>query len=163
MLTKLVEMDGKWYRIRSIPAYYAQKFLSKDPSDVRDFDEGEVIYLMSFVDAKIDGNYIPLEDSLTIDVMVDDWLSLDRLVNEVYDFNFSFMADWKMWRVPSVNDFVGSEPRQLSPFIHAIITQGYATLSELKSTCSLRDAFEMQDSILTKAMNEYRYSQMRGM
>lgn len=150
------------YRIRSIPAYYAQRFLSDGERESPEFTEEEVIYLMSYVDFKDGKDYVPLDSEELIDSLVPDWECLDRLISVVYNHNFGFMREWKVWRIPSLHGFVGSDPRQLSPFIHTIIVNGFATLSELKTSCSLRDAFEMQDSLLTKAMNEYRFSQMRG-
>lgn len=163
MLTEITEYCGRKYRIRSIPAYYAQQFLSTgEPAEDREFTEDEVLYLVSFVDAKADKEWVPLDEPDLVDSLIEDWMGLDKLVAMVYNHNFGFMRDWKIWRVPSIRDFMGSEPKQLSPFINAIITNGYATLSELKTSCSLQDAFEMQDSLLTKAMNEYRYAQMKG-
>lgn len=156
------EVWGRKYRVRLIPAYYAQRFLDQQPTDGTPPSEGDVVYLMGFVDAKTEDGWVSLEDAETIDRHVEDYTALDKLVQIVYNVNFGFLQGWRIWRIPNTDGFEGTEPRQLSPFIHSIITNGFASLQELKTTCSLRDAFEMQDSILTKAMNEYRYMKMKG-
>lgn len=163
METKIEELNGKKYKILMIPAYYAQQFLtsSRDSSD--GLTEENVVYLMSYVESKGENGWVRLEDADTVDKYVDDWMCLDILVEMVYEANFGFLKDWKMWRVPNIDGFEGSEPKQLSSFMHSIITNGYATLEALKTTVSLKDAFEMQDSILTKAMSDYRYMKLKGM
>jgi len=162
MNTTIETVGDKKYRIHLIPAYYAQNYLSKEVNDGSPPSEESIIYLMSFVNAKVGDEWVNLEDPEIIDRYVDDWMALDKITEIVYNVNFGFLQGWRIWRVPNTDGFEGTEPRQLSPFIHSIITNNYATLQELKTTCSLKDAFEMQDSILTKAMNEYRYMKMKG-
>lgn len=155
METKIERLSGKNYKLHMIPAYYAQQFLERDDGA---FTDDEVLFLMQYV--SVDG--IPLDCEDRVNEFVDDWTILTELVSLVYNFNFSFMSNWRFWRVPNTDGFVSSEPRQLSAFIHSIITNKYADLMQLKTCVSLKDAFEMHDSILTKAMNEYRFSKMKG-
>lgn len=156
METIVAPVAGKNYKLHMIPAYYAQMFLdAKEPGE---FSDDEVMFLMKHV--SIDGVFLDCESA--IDKYVDDWMVLTELVSMVYNVNFGFMSGWRFWRVPSSDGFVSSEPRQLSAFCHSIITNKYATLVQLKTCVSLKDAFEMHDSIMTKAMNEYRYSKMKG-
>jgi hypothetical protein len=162
MESTIEDVYGKKYRVRLIPAYHAQNFLDHEPVDGSPPCEESVIFLMGYVDAKVEGEWFPLEDAEAIDKYVDGWVELDKLVEIVYNVNFGFLQGWRVWRIPNTDGFEGTEPRQLSPFIHSIITNGFASLQELKTSCSLKDAFEMQDSILTKAMNEYRYMKMKG-
>jgi hypothetical protein len=163
MESKIEEIGDRKYRINLIPAYYAQQFLAKSKENGADLDEESIVYMMSYVDAKTDAGWVRMEDADAVDANVEDWMALDILIEKTYEANFGFLRDWKMWRVPNIDGFEGSEPKQLSSFIHSIITNGYATLEALKTTVSLRDAFEMQDSILTKAMSDYRYMKIKGM
>lgn len=156
------EIGGKKYKIHTIPAYYAQQFLDRTKNQSGELTEDDVVYLMGYVDAKSGSEWVRLEDPDTIDSHVDNWMVLDVLAEMSYEENFGFLREWKIWRVPNVDGFEGSEPKQLSSFVHSLISNGQTTLEALKNTVSLLDAFEMQDSILTKAMSDYRYMKLKG-
>lgn len=101
----------------------------------------------------LDGNvwrkFIDCDD---INDNIDDWMELSSLAEQMVVENLGFMGSFTFHRIFSKVD--GVVPNQLDPIFHAVMSNGYATLNDLRTVYSLEDVFLMLDSITTTKKNE---------
>lgn len=130
-------------RCSFIPAWYAKDMLN------REVTPEEIVHWCEYYD----GEWKRIECDEKIDEVLDSWEDIETWAMEMTTLNFGFIPMIKLNRgAPSGNPL---PPTMVDPLFHAILANGYATINELRTIYSLRDAFLMLDSITTTKINEY--------
>jgi len=147
LASKVVEVSGKRYVIRKIPAVQAKAMID---------NKDEMGTLLS-----VEVNGVALENEELIDQLLPDWETLDELIEIATLYNFEFLSNWKPVRFPAAmaGNYNASECRYIDPIFSSLISAGMATLNELKTSYSLEEAFQLLEVLTVTRVNEYKASE----
>lgn len=133
-------------RLADVPAWYARELSTRK-------EKVDPCEWVVWCECKSeDGSWRRLHDIEEINDHVSDWMEVDRLCEAMIDRNLGFLKELQIHKVRS--GFVGESPFQIDPLFHAIMSEDYATLHELRTVYTLKDAYFMLDSITTAKLNE---------
>lgn len=131
-------------RCSFIPAWYAKDMLS------REVEPEELVHWCEYYDGD---SWKRIGCDEKIDEVLDSWEDIEMWAMEMTSLNFGFIPTIKLNRgAPSGNPI---PPAMVDPMFHAIMSNRYASMDELRTKYSLYDAFLMLDSITTTKINEY--------
>jgi hypothetical protein len=114
------------------------------------------MFLMFGVVAHVDGADHALTTEAMINRHVDDWIMLEELEEAAKEVNFSFLINRKIRTPPKTSQIIYESPEYIDPLFYTLISSKHATMTELKTTLTLEDAFNLLDSVTTTRINEAR-------
>lgn len=140
----IITLSDKMYRISKMMAYNAKEYLdSKDES-----------LLYKCINIKTDDGWLNLSEPEIIDSNVETWMDLSALLDAAISHNFGFLETRRFRRLPD-SGVSSASPFHCDPLFHALVSNKYASLTELKNNLTLEDAFDLLDSLTTTKLNEY--------
>ncbi len=111
-----------------------------------------------YVEVQLDnGNYQELNTKQMIDAHVLDYEMLLQLVRQVHDYNSVFFFDYEaIAQIPRDNGSSKSASyKNVDGIIGVILSEGKATLKELREDYNIQDAMIMYESIMVPKINQY--------
>lgn len=129
MQPKLVEIDGKKFKIHKLPALAGREIMSKYPTSalpkIGDYavNEETMLKLMAFVTFPLGDGYHALESRELIDNNVPSWESLAKLEMAMIEYNCSFFQNGR------VSNFLEDIVQNLPQLITQILTGSLGRLS----------------------------------
>ncbi len=111
-----------------------------------------------YVEVQLDnGNYQELNTKQMIDAHVLDYEMLLQLVRQVHDYNSVFFFDYEaIAKIPRDNGSSKSASyKNVDGIIGVILSEGKATLKELREDYNIQDAMIMYESIMVPKINQY--------
>lgn len=148
------EVFGRKYKVKEFSAVHGMMLLD-DANNVHPED------MLSDCKVILDGVEISLNwrniNAYVIDEagVIPPLLVLKSVITKVDKFNYGFLSDWKSVKVPGRFRGAQSEiPKHVPNMFSDLMQNGLATLKELETYYSLRDAFSMFDALVTKTLNE---------
>lgn len=152
MTHKIVEIQGVSLKLVKIPAIAARQLLNSMGDNLS--------VLRPYIAVKSDSNEWHTLDSVTaVNSWLNSWEVLSLAEAEAYEYNYSFLASWKPFAVPSqmaTTKYVVAESKHVDPMVAALVTAGFASYLELRDTLSLEEAFKLMDVLTVKKINEFR-------
>lgn len=137
-------LSDRTYRITKMKAYSAKEYLdSKDES-----------LLYKCISVKTSDGWVILSEPEMIDRHVATWMDLSALLDSTIDYNFGFLETRRFRRLPD-SGISSASPFHCDPLFHALVSNKYASLTELKESLTLEDAFDLLDSLTATKLNEY--------
>lgn len=137
-------LSGKDYKITKMMAYYAKEYIeSKDES-----------LLFKCISVKTPDGWVNLAEPELIDFHVATWMDLSELLDSVIEHNLGFLENRRFRRLPD-SGISSASPYHCDPLFHALVSNKYADMTELKQSLTLEDAFDLLDSLTTSKLNEY--------
>lgn len=148
------DLYGVKYRTEELSAMVAIDFMDETPS----------IALLRMTSVFHKDKWIPLDNEEVINKRVKDKTDnlsplavLASLLLLVYEFNYQFLTEWKPVRMPRgmMSDLLTIQVNHTNNMFARIISDQYATLRELETFYSLKDAFRLFDIIVANNVNEF--------
>lgn len=145
---KILKEFGLTFRIRAMPAVMAKEQL--DATD----EERSVTGSADVLD---DGVWISLENDDLINQYLPRWEALVWLDQQIMNYNFGFLGDWRPMRLPGsmVAGYNAVATRHVDGLFSSLVSGGMASYKELCEDYSLEDAFKLLEILTVEKINEH--------